>query len=251
MADVTPGVKTSEFKMALVAQALGVVGAIVPPLWVFASSVADTFPEVRWIAAVVSVLSLLWTVLAALGYAKQRTELKKVALTAGKVLMVLLVAGSLLVPPRALATGFGVVCLSDGCETARLRQAQFGKLRGPGDDVQLTSVLWAGPGLGAMPSVYNGATKEWHIMASPVFAYGIWWRPPGWTATRSLLGLNLSVFGEISGSPQAHLDPILTVNLMDNLQVGGGVKARFATSTMAGGLDPLFAIFWTTSIGGP
>lgn len=91
---LAPGLATTEGKLAAVAGALGVAGAVVPVLWTALSDLATTYPQIRWLAAAVSVLSVLWTVLGAMGYAKQRTALKVAAIQVGKGAAVLLLIGA-------------------------------------------------------------------------------------------------------------------------------------------------------------
>ena len=79
---VTPGLSTSEGKIALVTTILGIAGSVVPSLWLMFSDLATRMPEVRWLAGAVSVLALLGTILGSLGYTKQRTALKVEALKA-------------------------------------------------------------------------------------------------------------------------------------------------------------------------
>jgi hypothetical protein len=137
----------------------------------------------------------------------------------------------------------GVVCLS-GCG-GNSPPHTFGAL----PDTQVSSTVWAGPGIGVLPFVYSGQDKRWTQVAAPAFSYGIWWRPPGWTATTSLVGVNLSLTADFSNL--SHVDPIMTVVLLDYITVGGGIRARFGTDSQAGGISPLFALGFTTSFGGP
>lgn len=245
---ITPGKSTSEFAAVAVAQFLGVAGAIVPPLWVFFTNVANEFPQVRWIAAVTSILAMLWTVLASLGYAKERTALKKAALAAGRTLVALCVVGSLLAAAPARASGPGVICLR-GCDDAKA----LAKAKATGQltmgDTQLSESMWFGPGLALLPFVYNGVTKEWSNPVAPAVSYGIWWKPANYTSTRSLLALNLAVTGEFSGG--SHLDPLMTITFFDNLTIGGGARINFETGGQRAGVNALFAFGWATSFGGP
>lgn len=87
--------------MVALSQILAIAGAVVPPVWVALSDIASKYPDVRWLAGAVSVVSLLWSVLSAMGYAKQRTALKMAAMR-GPVAMLLL-AGSLLFASPAFA----------------------------------------------------------------------------------------------------------------------------------------------------
>ena len=77
---VKPGLQTSEGKLAAISAGLGVLAAIVPPLWLMLSNLAESFPQVRWIAAAVTAVGILSTVLVSLGYTNARTALKKAAL---------------------------------------------------------------------------------------------------------------------------------------------------------------------------
>jgi hypothetical protein len=80
---VTPGPSTSEGKLAIVATILSVLGAVIPPLWIALTDIATKFPDVRWIAGLVSVAGILSSILVSLGYSKTRTALKIAALNAG------------------------------------------------------------------------------------------------------------------------------------------------------------------------
>ena len=77
---VKPGLQTSEGKLAAISAGLGVLAAIVPPLWLMLSNLAESLPQVRWIAAAVTAVGILSTVLVSLGYTNARTALKKAAL---------------------------------------------------------------------------------------------------------------------------------------------------------------------------
>jgi len=75
-----PGLQTSEGKLAAVSAVLSVLATVVPPLWLMFSTLADAYPNIRLLAAAVSCLGLLSTVLVSLGYTNARTALKKAAL---------------------------------------------------------------------------------------------------------------------------------------------------------------------------
>lgn len=208
-----------------------ILGAVSVAAGIFLTDLATFLSqsEKPWAKGALIVVGIL------LVYFKQKSAVSRAAL---KVVPVLLALG--LAAP-ALADSPFVHCLS-GCPSAP------GKLKA---DTQLTSTVWVGPGLGAAPAVYNFANKQWSVSAAPVLSYGLWWRPPAWTATKSLLGVNFSLSGEVLTVPQAHLDPLLMVNIIDNIQVGGGLRINFAGPNLPGGVDPTFAVYWTTSLGAP
>jgi hypothetical protein len=156
-----------------------------------------------------------------------------------------LALGALLIAAPARATGPGVYCIS-GCDQPHRLPARLGAVS---DEIQVSSTVWVGPGIGILPFVYSGEDKAWSQVAAPAFSYGFWFRPMGWTATKSLLGVNLSLTADFSNL--SHVDPILTAVLLDYITIGGGIRARFATGSQKGGISPLFALGFTTSFGGP
>ena len=149
-------------------------------------------------------------------------------------------------PARA---DWGVICLSEACR-AKDAAKHLMTFQGPGPgDTALSSTVWAGPGISLMPFVYNGATNKWQNPLQAAVSYGLWWAPPGYKATKSLLGVNLAISGQLDDA--SHIDPLLTVTLFDNLTIGGGARFNFATGGQRSGVNPLFAVGWQTSIGGP
>ena len=82
---LTPGPSTSEGKIAIASTVLGVLAAVIPPLWTAFSNLKETYPQVTWIAGIVSVLGVVTTLLTALGYGSQRTALKQTAIQAAAV----------------------------------------------------------------------------------------------------------------------------------------------------------------------
>ena len=73
---------TLEGKLAIVGTVLGILGAVVPPVWEALSGVAATYPQVRWLVGLVSALGLVTTILVTLGYAKSRAAVKVAAIQA-------------------------------------------------------------------------------------------------------------------------------------------------------------------------
>lgn len=159
------------------------------------------------------------------------------------VFLALAIGASLLVAAPARASGPGVICLS-GCD-----QPKFSHRLGAGQDTQLSPTVWAGPGLAIIPFVYNGATHEGRVPLQAGFSYGLWWRPPGYTATKSLAAVNLVVSGELNGAK--HIDPLLMFTIADNLTIGGGIRVNLASDEQRAGVNGLFAIGWQTSLFGP
>jgi len=80
---ITPGLQTSEGKLAAVAVALGVLGTIAPALLELVSSLRDAYPHSALLATAASAVGMIVTALIATGYAKQRTALKVAALNQG------------------------------------------------------------------------------------------------------------------------------------------------------------------------
>jgi hypothetical protein len=100
---ITPGLQTSEGKLAAVAVALGVLGTIAPALLELVSSLRDAYPHSALLATAASAVGMIVTALIATGYAKQRTALKVAALRQGGFARVHVLLG--LTAVSALALG--------------------------------------------------------------------------------------------------------------------------------------------------
>lgn len=196
------------------------------------------------------VTSITWiTVVAALLNSMISTELfswsrnTAKAVKASKASAALALVGILAIAaaPRSVYASPLVICVK-GCPSQSLKLTAD-------QDTQLSSTVWFGPSIGVLPFVYNGVTHEWNNPAAPAVGYGVWWRPPGYSATKSLLGANLSLSGDFGD--KSHVDPMLTAVFFDNFTIGGGARINFATPAQKSGVNGLFAIGWQTSFGGP
>jgi hypothetical protein len=83
MADVKPGVETSEYKEAKSASTWGIVAAVLGAVITFGGAIAETFGADAKAGiicgAVVAVAGIAQKTLATLGYIKSRTDVKMVA----------------------------------------------------------------------------------------------------------------------------------------------------------------------------
>lgn len=173
------------------------------------------------------------------GYARLATLLTVVAVLVG----VLFAA-----PARA---GWGTTCLSDACrakESASVRQ-----FRGPAlPDLQVGPTVWLGPSVGVL-FVRDGSSKSWASNVQPMLSYGLKYAPHGWTATNSLIAIDLAVSaGFTSTATPASIDLMLPITLLNTISVGPGV--RFHLSSSPSDRDAasfLLAIGLGPAIGGP
>jgi hypothetical protein len=159
-----------------------------------------------------------------------------------KLLLVLAAASTLALALPTKAAPL-VTCLS-GCSQTLKAPRPLGAT-----DVQLNAVLWAGPSIGLTPLVYDTSTKTWEKAIAPTFSYGLKYRPANWTATASLVALDLGLRADFSDFSKIDVLPQLT--FLDAVTVGVGPRFRFASGSQAGGTTLLFAIGFTTSLGTP
>jgi hypothetical protein len=95
-AAVTPGIQTSEFKLAAVSQVLGILATVIPTLLTLFTDLKTSYPNWTWLGPLIGGLGIAATVLTSLGYTKARAAIKVAALQAGKVMLVLFLALSAL-----------------------------------------------------------------------------------------------------------------------------------------------------------
>lgn len=165
-----------------------------------------------------------------------------------RLLFVLTIVLGVLAALPARASDPLVVCLS-GCP----QKASVGpKALAVAGDVQITPTLWFGPSVGAF-FVRDGATKSWESQVQPALAYGLKVKPAWWTATASLIAIDLSVSAKFSSAltPQS-IDLLPTITVMNSIGFGFGPRFHLASSpTERDAVSFLFAMSVNTALGGP
>lgn len=250
MADeVKPGSQTTEFKLALIAQVLGIAGAILPPLWVFLTDVSKAFPEVRWIALGASVVGSLVTMLASLGYSKSRAAVKSAALSAVLALAVF--------AAPARAGDWGVFCVK-GCVPVPEHALKLGMKAGAtvAQKDGGADVAWWGPAVSSQ-LLQRDAGNAWSIAGSFALEYGFFYKPAFWSLTESLVSVNAG-FGFSSGrvfsdqSQPFDINLVPTIGLFNILRVGYGPSVHLATGpTQKDGVTGKFYLGIGTNISSP
>jgi hypothetical protein len=130
------------------------------------------------------------------------------------------VALLLLTPVVAQASAPLVVCLK-GCPTEKLKA---------GPDTQISDVLWFGPSVGAF-FVRDGATRSWEGNVQPALAYGLKFKPAWWTATASLVAIDLSLSAKFdSALTPKSIDLLPMVTFANAFGIGVGPRFHLAST---------------------
>jgi hypothetical protein len=84
MADVTPGIKTSEFIITSISMGLSVLATIIPTVITMFTNLQTSFPQWSWIGPIIGALGMINAVVTAITYQKSRTNIKIAAMKEDK-----------------------------------------------------------------------------------------------------------------------------------------------------------------------